>query len=463
MAVLIAGAGPTGLTAACALMQRGVPVRVLDAADGPATTSRALGLQPRGAEVLNRVDALRDLPQRGMGIGFVKAIAGERTLMTLRLEHMTGTGALIGQSEIEKSLRDRLSELGGKVEWGMRVTAIEQDEDGVTVQAGESIRGDWLLGCDGSHSAVRKLMGIDFPGVPLAERFLLADVHLDWPLDRGGVTTWLGAGGMFAAFPLPGKDLWRIQGDLPGTGPVDVLAELTKMLPQRTGRTAEITSCDWTSTFTIHRRLAETYRRGRVFLAGDAAHVHSPFSGQGMNTGVGDAENLAWKLAMVINGRAGERLLDTYEEERRKVAEEVLSGTTALTSFALGLGFWRRLLRDTVILPLLNLSAVQRKMFGQWSQLALTYRRGPLGKYGDRDPQIAPRWTNGRWVLVVPTLRDPHVAVARPFLGEDLLVETGPTVKLVRPDGHLAWQGRPAPATLTAWLDTVLDQTGLTR
>jgi 4,5-epoxidase len=328
MTVLIAGAGPTGLTAACGLMQRGVPVRVLDAAEGPATTSRALGVQPRGGEVLNRVDALGDLPGRGMDIGFVKAMAGGRPLMTLRLEHMKGLGMLIGQSEIEKSLRDRLSELGGKVEWGTRVTAIEQDEDGVTVRAAEPIRGDWLLGCDGAHSAVRKLAGIAFPGVPLTERFLLADVHMDWPLDRGGVTTWLGQSGMFAAFPLPGKDLWRLQGDFPGTEPVDVLAELVKMLPARTGLTAEITSCDWTSSFTIHRRLAGTYRQGRVFLAGDAAHVHSPFSGQGMNTGIGDAENLAWKLAMVVNGRAPRRLLDTYEQERRPIAEWTL-GTSA--------------------------------------------------------------------------------------------------------------------------------------
>ena len=456
MAVLIAGAGPTGLTAACALMQRGVPVRVLDGAEGPATTSRALGVQPRGGEVLNRVDALRDLPERGMDIGYVKAMVGGRAMMDLRLDRWKGRGALIGQSEIEKSLRDRLSELGGKVEWGTAVTDVSQDADGVTVLAGEPIRGEWLLGCDGAHSTVRKLAGIDFPGVPLTERFLLADVHLDWSLPRGGVTTWLGPDGMFAAFPLPGKDLWRLQGEFPGDRPVDVLAELQSMLPQRTGLTAEFKSCDWTSSFTIHRRLARTYRNGRIFLAGDAAHVHSPFSGQGMNTGIGDAENLAWKLAMVVNGRAGERLLGTYETERRPIAEEVLRGTTALTSFVLGMGTWRRLLRDLVILPLMNLPVAQRKLFEQTSQLAISYRRGPLGPYGDRDLEIAPRWTNGRWVLVVPTPNDPYVKIATQRLGDDLLVETGAVTRLVRPDGHLAWQGRPSPARLKAWLDETL-------
>jgi 4,5-epoxidase len=175
-----------------------------------------------------------------------------------------------------------------------------------------------------------------------------------------------------------------------------------------------------------------------------------------MNTGIGDAENLAWKLAMVVNGRAGDRLLDTYEQERRPIAEEVLRGTTALTSFVLGMGAWRRILRDTVLLPLMNLPLAQRKLFETTSQLAITYRRGPLGPHGDRDPEIAPRWTNGRWVLVVPSEHDPHVAVARPRLGDDLLVETGPVTRLVRPDGHLAWQGRPSPARLAAWLDETL-------
>jgi 4,5-epoxidase len=134
----------------------------------------------------------------------------------------------------------------------------------------------------------------------------------------------------------------------------------------------------------------------------------------------------------------------------------VLRGTSALTSFALGMGAWRRILRDMVILPLMNLPAAQRKLFEQTSQLAVSYKEGPLGPYGNRDPEIAPRWTNGRWVLTTPTENDPHIAVARRFLGEDLLTETGPTVKLVRPDGHLAWQGGPSPARLETWLHATL-------
>ena len=138
---------------------------------------------------------------------------------------------------------------------------------------------------------------------------------------------------MFALFPLPGEDLWRVLVPQPGDAEVtDRLALVLRLLTERTGLSADlVTSCDWTSSFRIHRRLADTYRAGRVFLAGDAAHIHSPFGGQGMNTGLGDAENLAWKLALVETGRAGEALLDTYEAERRPIATEVLGNTSSMT------------------------------------------------------------------------------------------------------------------------------------
>ena len=463
MTVLIVGGGPTGLVTACALVRRGVPVRVLDAAAGPATTSRALGVQVRGVEVLTRIGALGDLPDRGMWISSVRAMAGGRQLMDLRLpEWGRRKAVLIGQSEVEAQLRRRLSDLGGKVEWGVRVTGVEQDSTGVTVHAGEEeIRGDWLVGCDGAHSAVRKLAGIGFPGVPLAERFLLADVHMDWGLPREGVTTWLGSNGMYAAFPLPGKDLWRLQADLPGSGDVDVLAELRRLLPERTGRDdAKFGKVEWTSTFTIQRRLADSYRRGRIFLAGDAAHIHSPFSGQGMNTGIGDAENLAWKLAMVAGGTAGERLLDTYQAERRPVAEEVLEGTTALTNVVLGTTPLLRLLRDVLILPLVNLEPVQRRFFQRASQLSVTYRGGPLAARGagQRVAEVASSELDGRWALLVPDASDPHVAVVRQRLGDDVVVlaDGKASARLVRPDAHLAWRGRRSPARLGAWLDAKL-------
>ncbi len=387
--VVIVGAGPTGLALACGLLAADVPVRVVDRAAGPAGTSRALGLQPRGAEVLDRLGALGDLPARSLPIQQIVITVDGHELGRLPVGRPTPLvrrpGLLCSQTEIESALRARLAELGGAVEWGREVTALTGHGDGVDVCLGgtEDVRAGWVVGCDGAHSRVRKAAGIGFPGVPLVERFLLADVHADLGLPRDSVAVWLRGDEMVAAFPLPGADLWRLMAPAPGDGGGDdgqdaVLGALCTLVERHTGAAPVVTGCDWTSVFRIHRRLAEDYRRGRVLLAGDAAHVHSPTGGQGMNTGMGDAENLAWKLALVVHGRAADTLLDTYAGERRPVATEVLAATSSLTELVLGRSRTGRMLRDHVLVRLLNLPLVQRLVWEQASQLKVSYRGGPL-------------------------------------------------------------------------------------
>src|SRR5689334_21090321 len=188
VAVVVAGAGPTGLALACSLRAAGVSVRVLDKADGPSVTSRALGLQPRGVEVLDRLGALGDLPQRGLPVRKVDVNVDGQPLASFPVGQPTRlhgpAGLLISQAEIEHNLRRRLAELGGTVEWGKPLVGLDAEPDGVSVTAGdEVIRTGWLVGADGAHSTVRKAMGIGFPGVPIVERFLLADVHAE--LDYG--------------------------------------------------------------------------------------------------------------------------------------------------------------------------------------------------------------------------------------------------------------------------------------
>jgi 4,5-epoxidase len=364
-----------------------------------------------------------------------------------------------------------------------------QDDDGVTARldGGETIRADWLIGCDGAHSRVRKEARVGFPGVPLIERFLIADVHADLPLDREAVSTWVRGDTMFALFPLPGADLWRILAPQPADVSDDLepaarLALLLRMLTEQTGLSADlVTNCTWTSSFRIHRRLAATYRRGRMLLAGDAAHIHSPFGGQGMNTGLGDAENLAWKLALVATGRAGEDLLDTYEAERRPIATEVLGNTSSMTRAMLGAGTPARLLRDHVIVPLMNRPTVQRLITEASSQLKVTYRGGPLGvshsrlrrgpQPGDRIPDLAcvradgtatrlHAELGGHWaVLAEPgPAGDEAVRTARAHLGDDAVVLlrplTGRRTMLVRPDAHLACHGDAQ--RLDRWLSSKL-------
>ena len=457
--VLVVGAGPTGLALACGLHAAGVPARIVDAAPGPATTSRALGLQPRGLEVLDRLGALGDLPERGLALRAVVINVDGREITRLRVGGTTRLvkrpGVSLSQADIEAALRTRLADLGGAVEWGQRVT----DPEGA----------DWIVGCDGAHSQIRKAAGIGFPGVPLIERFLLADVHASLPIARDEVWTWLHADEMIALFPLPGADLWRVLVPQPAgiaeeLEPADRIALITRLLAERTGfPAAAVTGCEWTSSFRIHRRLAETYRHGRLLLAGDAAHIHSPMGGQGMNTGLGDAENLAWKLALVATGRAGEELLDTYEAERRPIATEVLGNTSAMTRLMLGGSPARRLVRDHLLVPLMNRAYVQRLIWESSSQLKITYRHGPLGVTGpafgraplagDRVPtDRLPAPMRGRWGLL--TSDDTTAAMVQDRLGAGSVVRrrhSGPTL-LVRPDGHLAARGH----AVAGWLDRAL-------
>ncbi|WNV84460.1 FAD-dependent monooxygenase [Umezawaea sp. Da 62-37] len=482
MTTTVVGAGPTGLALACGLLGAGVPVRLVDAAQGPAVTSRALGLQPRGVEVLDRLGALGDLPDRSIGVDRIAIVVGGKPLGELKVGQVTKLvkrpGLLISQAEVEGELRRRFTDLGGAVEWGTALTGVTQDDHGVlvTTSDGGQARTDWLVGCDGAHSAVRKAVGIGFPGVPLVERFLLADAHVDLPHPRDAVAVWLDGEDMLAAFPLPGTDLWRLMAPAPAGFPDDgdIAAIMGESLRERASLPeAEVKSTDWTSSFRFHRRLADTYRVGRVLLAGDAAHIHSPFGGQGMNTGLGDAENLAWKLALVASGHAETSLLDTYEGERRPVAEGVLSSTSGMTKLMVGGGLRATLLRDRVAVPMMNRGFVQKAIWERSSQLRISYRRGPLGGHrfgrglrpGDRVPD-RPVVLDGhpdrlhallghRWVLFGG---EQSAAVARKRLGEERVVvlPADGDATLIRPDGHLAWRGQEAPGVLDGRLTGIL-------
>ncbi|HEY6738940.1 MAG TPA: FAD-dependent monooxygenase, partial [Actinopolymorphaceae bacterium] len=309
--VLVVGAGPTGLTAAAALAARHVDVRIVDRASGPATTSRANILHARGVQVLERLGALGTLPDQAVEPRGMAMHVGGRRLSTMRFAPLEGESVqalFVSQASVEAELRRRAEELGVRVEWNRRVTALDQDGDGVTVSLadGTSVRAAYVVGCDGAHSTVRDLVGIPFPGVPVVEKFLLADVHARWDRDRSTSAGWFHRDGILLAIPMPDAaadgeargDLWRLMADVSDVGEerLDerrILERFATLVPERTGGAAmEIRDAVWTSVFRIHRRLAADYRRERVLLAGDAAHIHSPIGGQGLNTGIGDAENL---------------------------------------------------------------------------------------------------------------------------------------------------------------------------
>lgn len=502
--VLIAGAGPTGLTLACGLLANGVATRVVDKAFRPAGTSRALGLQPRGIEVVDRLGALNALPERSLQVEQIVVHINGKQAASVRVGQRTALvtrpGLVISQADVEAELRRRVGELGGEIVWGREVAAAKQDAHSVRVSLadGGQSRVSWLVGCDGAHSRVRQLTGVGFPGVPLAERFLLVDAHADLPLARHSIYVWLEGNSVFGAFPLPGQDVWRLMAPAadPGTEAdlvtdEAVLADVARLLEERTGCDPSlIRDPEWVTSFRVHRRLAATYRAGRILLAGDAAHVHSPFGGQGMNTGIGDAENLAWKLAMVVNATAEPELLDSYEAERRPIAAKAVKSTGAAGTLILGNHVFARLLRDRLIVPLMNKASMQRRVWENLSQLKVTYRNGPLGdgarKWfsgqgplpGDRVPDIECERAEGggqttlhaelgnRWALVTPSrmASDEHATVAAKRLGDDrtitLVADHDPDseIMLVRPDAHLGWRGRAEPDALDRWLTAVIRQ-----
>jgi 2-polyprenyl-6-methoxyphenol hydroxylase-like FAD-dependent oxidoreductase len=342
--VLIVGAGPTGLALACELARRGVPFRLIEAASGPQRGSRGKGVQPRTLEVfgdLGIVERVMANGQLAMPIrstspdGTVTLGGAEPEELRNRPDIPYTTSLITPEWRVEEALRLRLTELGGAVEFGTLLRSFEPSGEGVSalvVEGGvaKTIAASWLVGCDGGHSVVRKQSGIAFEGETRDEvRMIVADAEVEG-LDRDAWHMWRHAEGLVSLCPLPSTDTFQFGASIaPGQAPELSLANLQAILERRISRTdIRLHEPEWSSLWRANIRLANRYRAGRVFLAGDAAHIHSPAGGQGMNTGIQDAYNLGWKLASVAKG-ASPALLDSYEAERRPVAASVLALSNA--------------------------------------------------------------------------------------------------------------------------------------
>jgi 2-polyprenyl-6-methoxyphenol hydroxylase-like FAD-dependent oxidoreductase len=347
--VLICGAGAAGLTLAIDLARRGVSFRLVEKMDDPFRGSRGKGVQPRTQEVFEDLGVLDRIVAAGGVYPTQRDYRDDGGFSDSEVvEHEAATPAepyhlplMVPQFVTEAVLRERLAELGQRPEFGCALVGVAQDADGVTArlatEAGEeSIRTRWLVGADGGRSFVRRALDIGFPGQTLGVRAIVADVAVSGL----GREVWhrFAEGDMarqLSFCPLAGTDLFQMQGPIPLEGDIDRSAEgLTTLTAQRTGRDdIHIRSVAWASAFNMNARLADRYRVGRAFLVGDAAHIHPPTGGQGLNTSVQDAHNLGWKLAAVLNG-APDALLDSYEEERRAIAAGMLGLSTALLDAA---------------------------------------------------------------------------------------------------------------------------------
>ena len=380
--VLVVGAGPTGLTLACELARRGVSFRSIDAAPGPQPGSRGKGVQPRSLEVFENLGIVERVLAHGQLAMPIRSIdpEGNVTLGGAEPEALKNrpdipytTSLLTPEWRVEEALRMHLGELGFAVEFGTELVDFEQSEDGVTAvveRAGakQTLRARWLVGCDGGHSVVRKKSGIAFVGETREEvRMIVADVEVD-ALERDAWHMWRHGEGLVNLCPLPSTNLFSYQATIaPGQDPALTRANMQAILGRR-ARRADLRLHEpvWSSLWRANIRIVDRYRERRVFLAGDAAHIHSPAGGQGMNTGIQDAHNLGWKLAAVVKG-ASPKLLDSYERERRPVALHVLSLSNARL---------RQVLDDKAMPTRRDASTIQ---------LDVGYRGSTLAR-DDRDP-----------------------------------------------------------------------------
>lgn len=388
-AVLIVGAGAVGLVAAAELTRRGVSVRIIDKLAEPTTESRAIAVHARSLDMLDRMGIAEKLIATGVKSRGMELYSGSKRLLRVPLDSVDAAypfTLVTPQTETERVLTEHLASLGVTVERSVALTGLNQDDDAVHVTlrhddgAVEEFDVAWVIGADGARSPVRHFVGGKLEGNFVGERFLLGDVDAEHNLDADSMYTFFSAEGPVLVMPMrDGRARVMAQvHDAPGT-PLNLdpsMAELQQILDRRVAGIT-LTHPHWMTSFELHHALVPQYRWGRVFLAGDAAHIHSPAGGQGMNTGMQDAFNLAWKLAAVVNGQGGDTLLDSYYAERHLVAERMITFTDRLSKAGTLTGAPRRL-RDALMRLLAHVGPLPRAMANAAAEVNIAYRGGPI-------------------------------------------------------------------------------------
>jgi 2-polyprenyl-6-methoxyphenol hydroxylase-like FAD-dependent oxidoreductase len=413
--VLVVGAGPTGLVLALWLIKLGLRVRLIDRASQAGATSRALAVQARTLELYSQLDLTQPVLSQGHRTPAVNLWVRGARAARVPFENV-GEGLtpypflhIFPQDEHERLLIERLRTLGGEVERASELLSFDdrgdfvlarvRDYDGVE----ELCEVSWIAGCEGARSVVREQLGTGFPGGTYRQLFYVADIEGEGPSIDGELHVDLDEADFLAVFPLEGKGRGRLIGTVRDER-VDHADTLR--FEDVSGRAIEnlkvgVLKVNWFSTYRVHHRVADHFRSGRAFLLGDAAHIHSPAGGQGMNTGIGDAINLAWKLAAVVHGEASDSLLDSYEAERIGFARRLVATTDRGFSFATAQGaladFVRARLAPLAIPSIFNVPGVREFLFRTVSQISLNYHDGPLStgvagrvRGGDRLPWIGP-------------------------------------------------------------------------
>ncbi|MFO1159260.1 MAG: FAD-dependent monooxygenase [Reyranellaceae bacterium] len=460
--VLIAGAGPVGMTMANELARRGISVRIVDKAPARTDKSKALVLWSRTLELLDDAGYVEAFLKAGMQAHGAQISTGREIVTYVSLDSIDSRypyALMIAQSETERVLDEYLVSRGVTVERSVELVGFTDKGNGIEAtlkKAGgetETVTADWLIGCDGAHSTVRHGLGLTFEGSTMQSDWALADgfipalqpndrIHIYWHRD-----------GILAFFPIVG-DRWRVICDLgaaegEGHRADPTLEEMQVLLRHRSEADLVLSNPHWLACFRINERKVKDYRKGRVFLAGDAAHIHSPAGGQGMNTGMQDACNLAWKLSLVIQGSAKPGLLDSYSPERSAVGDQVLRNAGRLTEAAIIRNPIIQGLRNTIVRFATGFPLIQHMIANQLSEVDIGYPESPLTAkdgHGVSGPKSGERWphplTEGskaaHFTAVGPSdtvaalaQKFPRLVVAKP--GSDA------TLRLIRPDGYVGF------------------------
>mgnify|MGYP001319999774 FL=1 len=401
--VLIVGAGPTGLLLACELLRHGLKVRIIDVGEGPPLCSKAQFIQTRTLEILEQMGIVERFLALGRPLYGLSLYSPDmKRLFHFNIGEMDSRYPFtlsLPQNDTEQLLIKHLADLGGHIECPVRFLGLTQTDDRVTVRVQrvqddedpeiDEIRAAWVVGCDGAHSAVRHCLGIDFCGNTYEQRIIQADVRIDWPLRHAEdeIIGFLSPRGPTMAVPLPGEQRYRLLGFDTGLAPT--LGSFQFLLDERSAAGARVSDPVWMIEYAIHCRMAAQFRIGRVFLAGDAAHTVNPVTSQGMNTGMQDAYNLAWKLSLVQKGLARPVLLGSYEAERMPVAAALLKAPDAvvqeLGSLLARYSQVAQGLRGSLLSFVAEMGLVERRTSRGLSMLELGYRNSP--SVGQTEPQ----------------------------------------------------------------------------
>ena len=406
--VLIVGAGPTGLALACQLIRHGIDFVIVDKKEDITPYSKAIGVQARTLELYEQIDLADKLVAQGLRTKKVRLLEGGEARAVVELSRL-GEGRspypfvlIVEQSKHEHLLYEFIKAHGKDVMWQTTLADFSQDVTGVAgiiVNASgekQNVRAQYLVACDGAKSSVRAGLGLTFKGSTLERMFYVADVQIKWDFPHDMLTACLARDRSTAFFPMPGEDHYRIVGVFPDDfdqkeGEV-VYEEIERQILEDTELELDIYNVNWFSTYKVHSRRVNKFSEGRCFLAGDAAHIHSPAGAQGMNTGIQDGYNLAWKMALVLRGEADPKILSTYNEERVEVAKRLLETTDRIFDLLVNpdwlLAFIRMHIFPRVASFVVGLDSVNQFIFPLISQTGINYRDRSLSMEGEDDFEV---------------------------------------------------------------------------